>query len=197
MAKQNLLNEQLAKNNGYITSADVNLLGISRSYFQQFVRQRNLIKVSRGIYMSEDAWDDGMYVIQTRYPKAIFSHETALYLLKQANREPIQYSVTLLTGKNGSGLTKDGVRVYKVKEELLELGLIEAKTPAGNIVRSYDFERTVCDFIRARNRLDSQDIQDAIRNYVYLKGRNVPKLTQYAKAFSIESIVLQYLEILL
>lgn len=52
------------------------------------MRKYGLERVARGLYMSQDAWEDGLYVIQVRYPEAVFSHETALYLLNLANREP-------------------------------------------------------------------------------------------------------------
>lgn len=48
--------------------------------------------------MSPDAWEDGMYILQMRYKGAVFSHETALYLLEMADREPIQYTVTMKRG---------------------------------------------------------------------------------------------------
>ncbi|MGD9156037.1 MAG: hypothetical protein PVG90_11135 [Bacillota bacterium] len=59
-----------------------------------------------------------MYVIQARYSEAVFSHETAFYLLDLVNREPVQYTVTLKAGTNATGLTKQGVKAYKVKDAL-------------------------------------------------------------------------------
>ena len=138
-----------------------------------------------------------MYVIQVRYPEAVFSHETALYLLNMAEREPTQYAVTLKAGTNSTGLTKGGVKAYKVKPELFYEGIIEAQSPSGHKVRGYNPERTICDLFRSRRNIESQDLQTAIKEYVRLKDKNIPLLMRYAKSFSVEKIVRQYLVVLL
>jgi len=138
-----------------------------------------------------------MYVIQVRYPEAVFSHETALYLLSLAEREPTQYAVTLKAGTNSTGLIKGSVKVYKVKPELFYEGIIDAQSPSGHKVRAYNPERTICDLLRSRRNIEIHDLQTAIREYVRLKEKNIPLLMRYAKSFSVEKIVRQYLEILL
>jgi len=68
--------------------------------------------------MSPDAWQDGMFVIQTRYPQAVFSHETALYLLNLADREPTHYTVTLKAGTipaNGN-IFRACARIFAVRQ---------------------------------------------------------------------------------
>jgi len=147
--------------------------------------------------MSQDAWDDGMYVIQVRYPDAVFSHKTALYLLNLAEREPAQYAVTLKAGTNTTGLMKNGVKVYKVKTELFDEGVIDVNSPSGHTVRPYNAERTICDLIRSRRNIEIQDLQTAVKEYVHLKEKNIPLLMRYAKSFSVEKIIRQYLEVLL
>lgn len=72
--------------------------------------------------MTENTWQDDMYVIQTRYPKVIFSHESEAFLLGLSNREPFDISVTLETGKGSSRLNKSGLKEYKIKKDLLEVG---------------------------------------------------------------------------
>ena len=197
MSKFALLENLLHENNGYLKLSDAISAGISRAYIGEFVRGRGLERVSQGLYMSQDAWIDGMYVIQVRYPSAIFSHETALYLLGLANREPIQYAVTLKSGTNASGLTKQRVKVYKVKEVLFDVGLTETKSPAGHTLRVYNPERTLCDLIRSRRNIEIQDLQSAMKDYVRLKEKNIPLLMRYAKSLSVEKMVRQYLEVLL
>jgi len=147
--------------------------------------------------MSQDAWTDEMYVVQVRYPRAVFSHETASYLLNLAEREPLQFAVTLKAGANTTGLNKNGIKVYKVKAELLEEGVTEVQTPSGMTVRAYNAERTICDLVRSRRKLDVQEVQAAFKAYMGMKGKNVPLLLRYAKLFKVEKVIRSYLEILL
>jgi hypothetical protein len=197
MSKRELLDTLLNENNGYLKTSDAVSAGVSRAYLGTYVQDRDLKRVIRGIYVSKDAWDDGMYVVQSRYPTAVFSHETALYLLNLAEREPLKYSLTLKACANASGLTKHGVKVYKVKVDLFDVGQIEALTPAGHKVRTYNPERTICDLFRSRRNIEIQDLQSAIKGYLRKTDKNIPLLLRYAKTFSVEKIVRQYLEVLL
>jgi predicted transcriptional regulator of viral defense system len=197
MTSTEALEKLLQENNGYLKTSDAVTANVSRAVLGDFVRRHELERVAHGLYMSPDAWEDGMYVIQVRYPEAVFSHETALYLLDIANREPVPFSVTLKTGKNSAGLSKQGIKVYKVKEELFSEGIVEVCSPSDHVVRAYNTERTICDLFRSRRNIEIQDLQDAVKNYVRLKDKNIPLLMRYAKAFSVEKIVRQYLEVLL
>ena len=197
MSKFESLDLLLQENKGFIKTSEATRIGISRAYFGEYVRERGLDRVAHGLYMSQDAWDDTMYTIQVRYPAAVFSHETALYLLNLADREPTQYAVTLKAGTNTTGLTKNGIKVYKIKAKLFDEGITEVTSPSGHKVRAYNAERTICDLIRSRRNIEIQDFQAAIKEYVRFKEKNIPLLMRYAKSFSVEKIVRQYLEVLL
>ena len=143
MGKFEILDSLLQENKGFLKTSDATAAGISRTYFGEYIRERGLERVAHGLYMSQDAWEDGMYVVQVRYPEAVFSHETALYLLGLANREPLRYTVTLKAGTNATGLTKQSVKVYKVKDVLFNEGITEAQSPAGHTLRVYNPERMI------------------------------------------------------
>lgn len=187
------LHSLLADNNGFLKTSDAVAAGISRATLGVYVRENALERVAHGLYMSPETWLDAMYVLQVRYPQAVFSHETALYLLNLANREPLSLVLTLRTGTSSARLAKQSVKVYKIKEALFEKGIIEVKTPSGNVVRTYDAERTICDLIRSRRNIDIQVLQEAVQEYMRRQDKNIPKLMRYASFFSVEKIIRQYL----
>lgn len=197
MSKFDVLDLILQKNSGYLKTSDAIQAGVSKTYLGEYVQKRDLVRVIHGLYKSKESWDDEMYVIMTRYPLAVFSHETAVFLLNLADREPTQYSLTLRAGANTYGLTKQGVKVYKIKEELFNIGITETNSPAGHTLRVYNPERTICDLVRSRNNVEIQDYQTAIQNYVRSKEKNLPLLMRYAKLFSVDRIIRQYMEVLL
>jgi predicted transcriptional regulator of viral defense system len=197
MTGKDKLNVLLLKNNGFLKTSDAVASGVSRTALGDFVREQNLERVAHGLYMSQDAWDDGLFVIQARYPEAVFSHETALWLLNLAEREPNPISVTLRTGTNSVGLSKQGIKVYKIREHLFHEGMMETRSPSGHTARTYNAERTICDLFRSRSNIEIQDLQGAVKTYIRLKEKNIPLLMRYAKLFSVEKIVRQYMEVLL
>jgi len=191
------LYEILKKNNGFLKTSDVAAAGISRAYLGGFVKANSLERVAHGIYMSEDAWPDNLFVLQQRFPSAVFSHETALYLLDMAERSPLKYSVTIKTGASATSLINSGAKVYKIKDSLYPLGITELKTDTGNKVVAYGAERTICDLIRSRSSVEIQEFQAAIRGYVRMKGKELSLLAQYAKLFHVEKTLRNYLDVLM
>jgi predicted transcriptional regulator of viral defense system len=194
MGKREQLDTLLLENNGYLKTADAIARGISRPLLRYYVRKMKLERAAHGLYQSPDTWDDAMYILQYRYPKAIFSHESAAFLLDLAEREPMENVVTLPQGTRATELTREGVRVHKVNDKLFNLGLTSVLTPTGHTVRAYDAERTICDLFRNRNSGDMQDLQSTVRAYLRSKKKNIPKLLRYAEDLSIDSVIKNYLE---
>lgn len=112
-------------------------------------------------------------------------------------QEPHFPTVTVKSGYNASHLKKEGCKIYFIKENLFELGAIRKRTPFGNEVILYNLERTICDILRNRSTLDVQIFQEAMKNYVKRKDKNLYLLLDYAKQFKVEKLVKQYLEVLL
>ncbi|MDO4772808.1 MAG: type IV toxin-antitoxin system AbiEi family antitoxin domain-containing protein [Bacillota bacterium] len=186
-----------SENNGVLQTKVVLKNGISKPTLAKFVEQYGYERVSRGIYCSPDVWEDGLYLLQLRCPKTIFSHETALYLLDMTDQDPHQYTVTVKSGYNASHLREDGVKVYAIKKELFELGVVNVKTPFGNEVKIYNPERTLCDLIRNRSTVDLQIFQDAVKEYAKRRSKNLHYLMECADKLHVANILRSYLEVLL
>lgn len=71
------------------------------------------------------------------------------------------------------------------------------KTTLGNEVRCYNAERTICDLLRSRNRLDEEIVISAIKNYAASPDKNLNLLALYAPQFGIDKILKRYMEVLL
>lgn len=138
-----------------------------------------------------------MYAAQQRRPKIIYSHETALFLHDLTDRDPIGYSVTVPTGYSAVRLREDGFTVYTIKRELHEVGVSEMETMFGHTVRVYGLERTICDCLRNRNKMDIAVLTDAIKCYVKRKDKNLNTLMKMAETFRVVKPLRSYMEVLL
>lgn len=197
MNRHKTLDILMRANNGFLRISDAINANISKMYLREYIHDQGLERVAHGLYMAQDAWQDGMYVLQVRYPAAVFSHESASYLLGLGEREPLRYSITLKAGTSSSRLAAQNIKVYKVKKSLFELGLAQVESPTGHPIRSYNPERTICDLVRSRSQIEFQDLQSALKSYVRRRDKNLPLLMRYAESFSIATQVRHYLEMLL
>jgi predicted transcriptional regulator of viral defense system len=191
------LEELIKKKNGYITTQDAIYEGIHREYLTMLVEEEKLIRTSPGVYQSIDAWEDKLYAYQQKKKHMFYSHDTALYLHGLSDRDPIQYSVTLPTGYNTSQIKQIDLITYTIKPSLFELGKMTMKSPLGNDITVYDKERTICDIIRSRSRIDQQILHDGLKRYVKDSSKNLSILFMYAKKMGIENVLRNYMEILL
>lgn len=197
MNKKEILDQLIDKHDGVLLTGDAVEAGISKTYLMEYVKRMNMERVSHGVYLSADAWADYLYLLQIRYLQTIFSHETALYLLGLAEREPLQFTVTAKAGYHAKSMSEQNIKVYRIKQELFDLGVIKVETPAGHMVRTYNTERTICDLLRNRSNVEIQDLQSALKEYVRSKEKNIPQLMRYAKELRVEKLMRQYLEVLL
>jgi predicted transcriptional regulator of viral defense system len=191
------LEELIKKQNGYITTQDANDEGIHREYLTMLVEEEKLIRVSPGVYRSKEAWEDKLYMYQQKKKRMVYSHDTALYLHGLSDRDPIRYSVTLPTGYNTSQIKHIELITFTIKPSLFELGKMTMKSPFGNDITVYDKERTICDIIRSRSRMDKEILNDGLKRYVKDTSKNLGNLLMYAKKMGIDHVLRNYMEILL
>ena len=71
------------------------------------------------------------------------------------------------------------------KPEIFNLGITEIETNLGNIVRTYNYEKTICDIIKRSATIDSENYIKAIRNYSKQTNKNTGLLIEYSKKMGI------------
>lgn len=192
-----IINIMLKSNNGIVTSAMVKEKNIDNNYLLLLCKKGIIERVSRGVYMSVSKFEDEYYTLQTRCNKGIFSHETALYLYDLSDRVPLTTSMTVPRNYGASNLKKENIKLFYIKNDLYEMGITTIKSNYGNELKVYDIERTICDIIRSKKRIDVALFTDALKRYTKSKEKDLIKLNKYAKLFKIEKEVSKYLEVLL
>lgn len=182
--------------NGIITSSQVTEAGLHRRLIQELVNSGELIRYGRGLYLSKDAWEDDFYLLQCKYERGVYSHDTALYLLGYSDRTPARYTMTFPKGYNAESLKDENIIIKRAIPENYSFGITEIESPSGNPIRVYDLERTLCDIIRGSGS-DIEIVSDAMKRYAASNNKNIHKLMQYAEKLRVTSKVLRYMEVLL
>lgn len=182
---------------GTLLTSDLVNYSIPRTYLSILERAGEIERVSRGVYRAVTSIEDEMFTFQVRYKSSIYSHETALYLHELTDRAPLSYSISVPAGYHSISLKTSGDKIFYVKHNLFNLGVISMKSPHGNEIRTTNLERTICDVLRSRNQMDVQFVNEALKKYVVHKDRNLDQLYNYAKKFRIQRVIREYIEFLL
>jgi len=181
---------------GIFGSADAQRRGVSRMMLCKYVKSGFLERIAHGVYAAKDALVDGLYVLQLRSPRLVFSHETALWLNGLTDRDPLSIAVTVPSGAPLGGRLRRECVCHYAKPEFMELGLSKAKTIYGHEVRCYNAERTMCDLVRNEARSGVEAFFGGLKAYAARRDKDLPTLMKIASAFGIEDAISKYMGIL-
>ena len=196
MSKKEILLDFIEKHNGLITYKDCKELGIPTVYLTRLEKEGIIFRVEKGIFLSSNGVYDEYYFFQYRYPKAIFSYITALYLQHLTDEIPQYFEVTVPRGYRFN-TPPANLNVHFVSKEYSELGIITVDTPMGNKVRVYDLERIICDFVIHREKIDTELFVKTLQSYGNYPNKNLGKLYEYATKTKILDKVKRTLEVLI
>lgn len=186
-----------SKHGGIIETKIAAQYGISKAMLYKLCKEDRIHRIVKGQYILPDDMQDELLSISKRSENIIFSHETALYLHGISDRTPFEHTITAPSGCIPSAAIKSECKVYYIKPELFDLGKTTLKTPAGNTVRAYDLERTICDVVRSRSKIGTETFLAALKLYAASPKKDLNKLNSYAKKMRVANVLRQYLEVLL
>lgn len=192
MSNKEKVIEFLNNNHGYITTAEFIALGISKPIIQKFLNEGLIERVSYGLYMDSKIFKDEYYVLQKKYPLAIFSYNTALHILNLTNRTPIQIYITVPRNKRVRG----NYNIHRFSEKYYNIGIIKVLSPNGNPIKIYNAERCICDMLRTEGEFDLELQNRVLDYYFHSKDKDLDKLLEYAKIFNIYEKVNTIVEML-
>lgn len=193
MVKTDKIKELIELNNGIITTKIIDDNKIHRQYLKNLVDEGYLIKVSRGLYVRPDKDISEFYIMGEQYKSGIFSHNTALYFYDLTDRTPFQLDMTFPSNVR---ISNDMIDSHYINKDKHEIGATTKELEDGTTIRLYNMERTICDIIRDRNKIDSQIFNTSLKEYMKRNDKNLNLLYEYAKQFNILKILKMYLEVL-
>lgn len=182
MKREKELIKFLNNNNGYITTAELVSLNISKPRIQYFINKGIIEKVSHGLYMDTNKIKDEYYILQQKYPSAIFSYNTAFHIFGFTNKVPSVIDISIPKDKRVRG----NYNVHYVSDKYYDIGIVEVLTPFNNPVRVYNLERCLCDMLKNDDSFDLE-LRNRILSYYFNnnKSKNIELLIKYAKIFNI------------
>ena len=187
------LSKFLKENHGYITTKELEKLGIARHLIPQLINEEILRKVSYGIYIDSKLIEDEYYLLQKRFSNIVFSYNTACYLLKLSDRAPYKLEITTVSHNN---IVED-VNIHYVSKDKMNIGIIETESPYGNPIKIYGAERCICDILKHPKYVDIELYSKIIKNYFKQKNKDLIKLEKYAKILNVNKKLENVMEVLI
>ena len=186
------------KRKNLITVKEAEKIGIKRQTLSNLCKKGILERVKQGVYQKSDTITDEFMKIQ-KNNNVIFSNTTALYFHNLTDKVPNTISITVPQGYNVLHITKKfkNLKIHYVKKEIFESGKIETLSKMGAKIYIYDKERTICDIIKNKEKIDVDVFSKALKLFFKDKDIKVRKLIKYSKELKTEKKVREYLEVLI
>lgn len=191
------LREYLLKHS-VITNRDAENIGIGRHILSDLANQGEIERIRPGVYQKAGELIDDFVLISSNSVRIVFSHQTALYLHDLSDRTPNTFYISVPQGYNATHIKRryENLQIRYVKKDQHPIGITTVETPLGNAVQVYDPERTICDIILDRGKIDRQIFTDGLIRYFKTADKNVTALIKYSRHFDIEDEVRRYMEVL-
>ena len=193
----NTLKEYIQENL-IITNKEAEELGYTRHNLSELTKNGQLERLRPGLYQLKGKVIDDFVLISSNSNRIIFSHQTAIYLHDLSDRTPNVFHISVPQGYNASHIKNryEDLQVHYVKKDLYEIGKTEIKSPQGNLIPVYDIDRTICDIIIDREKIDKQIFTEAMKRYFKSPNKNLRRLIKYSRLFKIEDEIRKYMEVL-
>ena len=181
------------KNHGYITTKEIENIGISKTLIPKLIKQKVLRKVAYGIYIDNNLIEDEFYILQKRFSNIVFSYNTSCYLLNLSDRVPYKIDVTTINHNN----INENLNIHYVSKDKFDIGIIEIESPYSNPIKIYNAERCICDLLKNPNAVDLEVYNKIVNNYFKQKNKNLTTLEEYSKVFNVHEKFEHIMEVLI
>ncbi len=160
--------------------------GLSRNQIEKKVKNKELFKISRGIY-SDEEYPNDLSVIVKKYPNVILTLNSAFYYYELTDKIPEYYY--LATDIKSYIIKESSVKQVFMKKDFLKIGLVKCKIEETEI-NIYDKERLLIELIRYKTKLPYELYKDVINNYRKMKDKlDFIKIYKYANTFNSPYII--------
>lgn len=180
---------------GIISTADMESNAEYRRIYRAAQRGK-LTKLRAGVYASADALLDTMLDIERIVPDGIICLYNAWSHYQLTTTIPPSFCVAIERKRKVVIPPSLPITLYYWKKENLSLGVTK-EVVSGHTIRITNIERSVCDAVKYRNKIGIDVCAEIVRTFLRKKGRDLSRLTEYAKALRVWSTLKNYLEIAL
>lgn len=201
MYKEENLRGLFLSNEGILTTKQLNEEGLTSYMIKKLLVENKITRISRGHYMYNEIQLYDYEIISSLFPEAIIYLESALLLHEYTERIPNEWKIAVGRNmkRNKYNIDYPKINAHYVEEDILEIGVIEIETYLDEenqnskvVTKIYDKDKTICDVIKHRNKIDQEVFNIAIRNYIKDNDKNLNNLYKYARELNILGIVETY-----
>ena len=180
---------------GVMRTNELKEAGYYYKKIQELMENGQIEQIRRGYYqyVGENSFSD-IPALRTLFPDAVICMESALDYYGYTDRTPSAWhlAVDSKSTRTRFYIEYPIVKPHFIREERYSVGIDHGEIDGVN-VKVYDRERTICDLLLHRNKVDGEVFNTAIQRYIKDPNKEKSRLMKYAKLLHVEKKVREVL----
>lgn len=193
--KKRLIYDAFEDNDGLLNFNQVKQLGLSYYTLNLMLANKEVSSDERGLYSLPDVYIDEWFAIQHRFPKGIFSLDSALWLHGLSLTVPFRPTLSFPYGTNTKNLKQNNILPI-VLRSYYDIGIEQLERQPKQSIFVYSRERTLAECLRPIYKMDIQLISTAFQIYFKSNQHHLDELYYYGKLFKVTRKLQSYIEVL-
>ena len=193
--KKRRIYDAFEDNDGLLNFNQVKQLGLSYYTLNLMLASAEIYSDERGLYSLPNVYVDEWFGIQHRFPKGIFSLDSALWLHGLSLTVPFQPTLSFPYGTNTKNIKQNNILPI-VLRSYYDIGIEQLERQPKQSIFVYSRERTLAECLRPIYKMDIQLISTAFQIYFKNGQYNLDELYYYGKLFKVTRKLQSYIEVL-
>ena len=185
------LRNAFLKKGGILQTKDLRQLGYYYQKIQELLEKGEIEQIRHGYYqyIDDDSYSD-ISILKALFPDGVLCRESALDYYGYTERTPSAWHIAVdrQTSRRRFQIDYPIVKPHFVVSDKFSVG-IEIVEIEGSEIQIYDRERTICDCLKHRNKLNAEVFNGAIQCYLADGKKNEGRLGKYASVFHVDKKV--------
>ncbi|MBR6459682.1 MAG: hypothetical protein IKS49_05925 [Actinomycetaceae bacterium] len=172
--------------------------GLSLYKINRLVDAGSLIKLNKSYYENAEyrGEESDFYYVQAYAPQGVICLLSAAVYYNLTTFIPNAVDVAIPRKAKVSTMPDwPQMNIHYFTDDRYSLGVRTVKEGA-NQFQIYDMEKTVVDIVFYREKMGIEETREILVNYLQRKDRNLNRLLKYAKLMKCDTVMRQYLEVL-
>ena len=181
MSEQTVMREMFEKHGGVMKTKELAEQGIYYKKLHKLIDAGEVEQVKHGFYqyVYTENYSE-IAVISKLFPEVVICMESAADIYGYTQRTPSAWhlAVPSKSSRRKYDIDYPTIKVHFVDETKFYTGIDEINVE-GTKIKVYDRERTVCDFLLHRNKIDPEVFNETIRSYLNDTNKRTAVLAEY------------------
>ncbi|MCD8294330.1 MAG: type IV toxin-antitoxin system AbiEi family antitoxin domain-containing protein [Clostridia bacterium] len=176
---------------GVMRTKDLRDHGFYDRKVKALIKEGLVVQIRRGYYqyIGDENFTEAAVIVKL-FPDGVLCMDSALDYYGYTDRTPSAWHIAVdsKSSRERFRIEYPIVKPHFTDSSRFGIGVSEGEIN-GVAIRIYDRERTVCDCLRNRNKMDAEVFNEMVRSYVNDPGKDAANLAKYAMALHVEKKV--------